>query len=187
MIIKPTVARNIWYWPHASEVGIVSGNDQPLVAFICHVWNDTTINIAGFDANGVVFSRQRVTLLQEDAKPDPSKGYAQWMPYQVGQAKPKTEETPAAPVKSETPVVTSAVVLPAAVEAAPSAPAPVVATVGADPLAYVRPANVPVSKSKSKAALLKAAVAELESKYGVTFPDIVAAENETDTTAEAST
>lgn len=84
-MIKPTVGRVVWYWPSKSEP-ICPGGDQPLAALVAHVWSDTCINIAGFDANGVPFNRTSVLLLQ-DGNPRPDQQFAEWMPYQIGQAK----------------------------------------------------------------------------------------------------
>ena len=92
-MIKPTVGRVVWYWPHKDDHQIVKGGDQPLAAFVSHVWNDTCVNLAVFDANGVAFSRTSVLLVQE-GNPVPDSNFAEWIPYQIGQAKkhePKIE------------------------------------------------------------------------------------------------
>lgn len=83
-MIKPTIGRVVWFWPNPdSPQGNTDG--QPLPALICHVWGDTCVNIAGFDANGNPFKHTSVTLYQGDS--DRPKGhFAEWMPYQIGQA-----------------------------------------------------------------------------------------------------
>ncbi|OWY35285.1 hypothetical protein CEJ45_08410 [Herbaspirillum aquaticum] len=61
-------------------------------ALISRVWNDRLINIGGFDADGKPFSATSVPLIQGD-EPEGQElpqFYAEWMPYQKGQAA-KTE------------------------------------------------------------------------------------------------
>lgn len=110
MPIKPTVGRVIWFYPDAgfSPANTPSGNGDPLPALITRVWNDTMINIGGFDANGVPFSRTSVTLTDPDSLTVPAGMYATWMPYQVSaaakdalapQAEPAKTEAPATPPK----------------------------------------------------------------------------------------
>lgn len=87
-MIQPTVGRVLWFYPAECKP-----TDQPWIAFICKVWGDTEINIAGFDPNGATFSRKHVLLVQDDAK-KPEGGSMDycciWMPYKRGQAQ-KTE------------------------------------------------------------------------------------------------
>jgi hypothetical protein len=98
-MIVPTIGRVVWYWPNRIEDHICVGGDQALPALVCHVWSDTCINIAGFDANGIPFNRTSVLLVQDgNARPD--QHFAEWMPYQKGQAA-KTEAAEAA--KAEKP------------------------------------------------------------------------------------
>ncbi len=90
-MIKPTVGRVVWFQPgHIAEV---PDKEQPFAALIAYVWSDRMINVAAFDSNGKPVAATSVALLQDD-DPVPQNGhYAQWMPYQVGQAKavePKT-------------------------------------------------------------------------------------------------
>ena len=53
------------------------------------------VNVAGFDANGNPFKATSVQLLQDDDQPNTVGAYAEWMPYQKGQAE-KTEQLEAA-------------------------------------------------------------------------------------------
>jgi len=92
-MISPTVGRVVWYHPGSSDPG-PSPEGQPLAAIVSHVWSDTCINLAIFDANGVLYNRTSVLLVQDGA-PVPSQQYAEWMPYQKGQAA-KTEALEAA-------------------------------------------------------------------------------------------
>ena len=89
-MITPTVGRVVWFWPSKEDRSICSGGEQPLPAIVCHVWSDSCVNLAGFDANGVSFSRASVPLHQE-GNPRPDAFFAEWMPYQKGQAA-KTEQ-----------------------------------------------------------------------------------------------
>lgn len=83
-MIKPTVGRVVWYRPFASDLG-PHPYDQPLAALVAHVWSDTCVNLAVFDANGNQYNKTSVLLLQDD-NPRPSEGFCEWMPFQKGQA-----------------------------------------------------------------------------------------------------
>ncbi len=88
-MIKPTVGRVVWYHPARSDPGPLPGGGQPLAAIIAHVWSETCVNLTVFDANGTPYGRTSVFLYQGgEWKPDA--GFAEWMPYQKGQAA-KTE------------------------------------------------------------------------------------------------
>lgn len=83
-VIKPTIGRVVLV--HRGICGI---SDQPEPALVSYVWHDRMINVGGFDHNGKPFALTSLQLLQED---DVATGicYAEWMPYQKGQAA-KTE------------------------------------------------------------------------------------------------
>ena len=86
MTIKPTVGRIVWYTPYQSDTFPFQAG-QPLAAIVCGVWSDTCVNLAVFDVNGNSHSRTSVLLWQDNSEaPKPSVGYAEWMPYQKGQA-----------------------------------------------------------------------------------------------------
>lgn len=100
-MIKPTVGRVLWYRPNSIDAmaGVASGLEQPLAAICVHVWNDAMVNLVVFDSNGAVFSRTSVPLLQDDDKAGEDQAVAEWIPFQVGQAKkqdavPSLVETP---------------------------------------------------------------------------------------------
>ena len=97
-MIKPTVGRVVWFWPGAPGVearpefltlaGAGEGAEpQPCSASIAYVFSDRLVNLTVSDHYGRPHNFTSVTLLQgDDARP--SAGYfAEWMPYQVGQAK----------------------------------------------------------------------------------------------------
>ena len=81
-MIAPTVGRVVWYRKNL-------GDEQPFAALIVHVWSDTCVNLAYFDANGIAENETSVLLWQE-GNPKPDYRYCEWMPYQKGQAA-KTE------------------------------------------------------------------------------------------------
>jgi hypothetical protein len=86
-MIKPTIGRVVWYHPAFQPDS--GSNERTLAAIICHVWSDSCVNLAVFDANGVASSQTSVFLFQGDSE-RPGSQYAEWMPYQQGQAA-KTE------------------------------------------------------------------------------------------------
>lgn len=102
-MIKPTVGRKVWYRPSRSDVSgsfpmniagsLDAGNAQPLDATVIAVWSDRMVNLLVTDAVGRQFPVLSCTLLQGDDEPlkdadgKPIGRYAEWMPYQHGQAK----------------------------------------------------------------------------------------------------
>lgn len=100
--IKPTVGRVVWYYPpQAGFTGCHPGQGVPLPAMIAKVWSDDCINIGGFDANGMPFNAASVMLFHDDgASLRPGYSYAEWMPYQKGQAA-KVDAIQAVLAKSE--------------------------------------------------------------------------------------
>lgn len=85
-MITPTIGRVVLVHRGAS--------DQAEPGLVCYVWNDRLINVGGFDRNGLPFSATSVQLVQDDEAPSHSV-WAEWMPYQKGQAA-KTEALEAA-------------------------------------------------------------------------------------------
>ena len=82
-MIQPTVGRVVLFHPFGKQ-------DRTYPALVCFVHSDRMINLGGFDQDGVPFSACSVQLLQDgDTLPDVT-AYAEWMPYQKGQAA-KTE------------------------------------------------------------------------------------------------
>lgn len=84
--ISPTVGRVVWLRNRHEAIS----REQPEVAFITYVHSDSCINVAGFNANGTPIAETSVLLVQ-DGEPAPEHVYAEWMPYQKGQAA-KTQE-----------------------------------------------------------------------------------------------
>ena len=94
-MIKPTVGRVMWYWPEKSKRG-----DQPLCALVCYVHDDNMVNLAAFNPDGSNGSTLRVPIVQDGSPYTAGDSpYAEWMPYQKGQAA-KTEALEAAAQKS---------------------------------------------------------------------------------------
>lgn len=101
-MITPTVGRKVWYRPSAHDktgpIPMTCQSGQPLDATVVCVHGDRMVNLVIFDVYGKQFNKTSVTLLQDDDKPatnnegDVIGGYAEWMPYQQGQAK-KAEVT----------------------------------------------------------------------------------------------
>ena len=83
-MITPTIGRIVWYHPGLSEPGTDHG-DQPMAAIVTYVWNNTLINVAYWDHNGMFNSRTSVELCQFDTHPSEG-AWCEWMPYQKGQA-----------------------------------------------------------------------------------------------------
>lgn len=85
-MIKPTIGRVVWYtYP-------VGNNDelpqsQPLAALITYIHSDRMVNLAVFNQAGENFPVMSVTLLQDDDARLEGGRFAEWMSYQVGQAK----------------------------------------------------------------------------------------------------
>lgn len=95
-MITPTVGRKVWYRPSTFDktgVGAMQcATGQPLDATILAVWGDRCINVLVLDVYGKPFTKTSITLKQEgdempkDADGKEVGGYAEWMPYQQGQA-----------------------------------------------------------------------------------------------------
>jgi hypothetical protein len=82
-MIKPTVGRVVWFYPQGHQ-----RHEQPWAALIAHVWSDTCVNLAIFNANGKPLQDPptSVLLVQGDNEVPSGGLYCTWMPYQVGQA-----------------------------------------------------------------------------------------------------
>ncbi|MCW2275122.1 hypothetical protein GJ654_10335 [Rhodoblastus acidophilus] len=91
-MIKPTVGRVVWYTPPHAPAGEPANDPQTHAALIAYVWHDRMVNLAVFSPNGENYGVTSVTLVQEgDMAPEAGR-YAEWMTYQVGQAKKHSAE-----------------------------------------------------------------------------------------------
>lgn len=91
-MIVPTVGRKVWFRPSKLDTELNAfvashGTHQPMDATVVYVWGDRCVNLAIFDPNGNLHARTSVTLIQDGDTPPPDGYYAEWMPYQVGQAR----------------------------------------------------------------------------------------------------
>jgi hypothetical protein len=84
-MIKPTIGRVVWFQPARQADQPL--REQPYPALICHVHSDKLINVGFFNENGTAGSACSVQLVQEGDTASQNGYYAEWMPYQVGQAK----------------------------------------------------------------------------------------------------
>lgn len=96
-MITPTIGRRVWFRPSAAliESSGMTVHDKavPLDAGIVYVWNDRLVNLDVTDHAGVHLAITSVPLIHGDEPVGPMPFfYAEWMPYQNGQAK-KTEAT----------------------------------------------------------------------------------------------
>ena len=95
-MITPTVGRVVWYWPPKNATSsYADGGTQPFAALIAHVWSDTCVNLAIFDANGEPFGAPTTSvLLIQDGNERPTGGhFCEWMPYQKAVAEGKIKPT----------------------------------------------------------------------------------------------
>ncbi len=91
-ILPPTVGRKVWFFPGDSHLGdgwiIHNGNPaQPMDATITYVWSDNLVNLLVLDHAGNAHRATSVPLAQPGDNRVYRYRHAQWMPYQIGQAK----------------------------------------------------------------------------------------------------
>lgn len=92
-MIKPSIGRVVLFHPAPTDP--IAFSDQPLAAHVAYVWSERLVNLLVIDSNGGTHARTSVTLLQDDETAAVGQSYAEWMPYQKGQAA-KTEAAEAA-------------------------------------------------------------------------------------------
>lgn len=80
MVIEPTIGRKVWFWTGDPE------QKQAQDATICYIFGTRMVNLRVTDHQGVSRPETSVALWQ-DGDPQPLGRHAQWMPFQVGQAK----------------------------------------------------------------------------------------------------
>ena len=88
-MIKATVGRVVWYHPADSDP-TPKFRGEPLAAIVARVHSDRLINLTVFRADGITYGRHDVQLVQ-DGDQRPTERFAEWMPFQKGQAM-KTDE-----------------------------------------------------------------------------------------------
>lgn len=84
-MISPTVGRKVWYTPAPGDPHCNKLGAQPMDATVVFVHSDRMVNVAVFDHCGIAHAYPSVPLLQE-GEATPTGHYAEWMPYQKGQA-----------------------------------------------------------------------------------------------------
>jgi hypothetical protein len=85
-MIKPTVGRVVWYRPAEFDKIPHHMNRDPLAAIVVGVVTDSLVNLSVFDLYGKTHALQDVLLVQPEDDLAPVDGYAEWMPFQKGQA-----------------------------------------------------------------------------------------------------
>ncbi|MGN8004392.1 Gp49 family protein [Acidovorax sp. 22279] len=95
-VIKPTVGRKVWFRPNGTtdlqkpgttERGRLNElHGQPLDATVTYVWSERMVNLSVLDHYGNPFIATSVNLLQPGDSTPATGFYAEWMPYQQGQA-----------------------------------------------------------------------------------------------------
>lgn len=93
-MIKPSVGRVVWFYPHI-DAGR-NPNGQPHAALVAKVIDERTVNLAAYHSSGESYAVHHVRLVQDgDIVVDDNEARAEWMPYQKGQAaKAETQATP---------------------------------------------------------------------------------------------
>lgn len=87
-MIKPTIGRKVWF--RGNLPGVSSAyidRNQPLDATIVFVHNDRCVNLRVTDHYGASRGVSSVILMQEGEVPNNLESWAEWMPYQQGQAR----------------------------------------------------------------------------------------------------
>lgn len=86
-MIQPTPGRVVWFHPNAAYPNIAQHDrSQPLAAMVAYVWSNRMVNLSVIDQNGASLAVTSVQLLQDDDVPHVGGAYAEWMPFQKGQA-----------------------------------------------------------------------------------------------------
>lgn len=100
-LLQPTIGRQVWFrgipWAAwnpdlptgaAQKTPVRLDANQPMAATIVYVHHDRCVNLDVTDHAGVHWPQHGVTLRQEGEAMHHGTSYAEWMPYQLGQAKP---------------------------------------------------------------------------------------------------
>lgn len=89
-MIEPTVGRVVLYTPPVEDL-ILQNYKAPFAAIVTYVWGARMVNLTVFYPDGRVEAPSSVKLLQDGDEVPGYGRYAEWMPYQKGQAA-KTEK-----------------------------------------------------------------------------------------------
>lgn len=84
-MIKPTIGRVVWFWPLGDQT-TEDPNAQPLAALVTYVWKDNCVNLMVANRDGMPMSCTSVFLWQGEGS-RPVIPFAEWMPYQISQAR----------------------------------------------------------------------------------------------------
>lgn len=90
LVIAPSVGRKVHFYPgnvqfHSKPHCINSA--VPMDATVVFVWSDRMVNLHVVDHIGQVHALTSITLRQPDDVIAEGAAYAEWMPFQVGQAR----------------------------------------------------------------------------------------------------
>ena len=93
--IPPNPGRVVWYWPSAYDaspqghnMAVIDGPRQPMAATVAFAWSNHLVNLSVIDHIGRQHVVMSVPLMQPSDEPRliAEGGFAEWMPYQIGQA-----------------------------------------------------------------------------------------------------
>lgn len=87
-MIEPTPGRIVWFYPDVNDGRTLSATGpRPLAAIVARVIHERCVNLTVSREDGTTFGAQNVTLLQDGfTLSDAERAYAEWMPFQKGQA-----------------------------------------------------------------------------------------------------
>jgi hypothetical protein len=95
-MILPSNGRIVWFTPASGDGVFEQYGRVPMAAMVCHVWGARMVNLLVTYPDGTQRAETSVTLLQDDDAPPINGRFAEWMPYQIGQAKKHEAGTGAA-------------------------------------------------------------------------------------------
>ena len=81
MKIQPTIGRQVWYWRAGADLA-----GQPEAATVAYVHGESMVNLQVIDHQGAARPETSVSLRQPNDPPWTTTPFAEWMPYQKGQA-----------------------------------------------------------------------------------------------------
>jgi hypothetical protein len=95
-MIEPTPGRIVWFRSkRETETDVLlwpPTDGQPMAAIIAHVVNRRLVHLCVIGVAGATVPRPNCILLQGDDRPPYDESYAEWMPFQRGQAKAQEQE-----------------------------------------------------------------------------------------------